>query len=84
MISLPPLNPTVITGCCVECRGSWVTLMSMWVGLAGEAVAGVRRRERTSRQGREEWVKGLKVVRKVVIVWIGMDILVVVAGGFAW
>jgi hypothetical protein len=56
--------------------------MSMWVGLAGEAVEGVRRRERKRRQGREEWVKGLKVVRKVVIVWIGMDILVVVVKGW--
>jgi hypothetical protein len=53
----------------------------MWVGLAGEDVAGVRRRESSSRQGREEWVKGLKVARKVVIVWIGMDILVVVVVG---
>jgi hypothetical protein len=54
--------------------------MSMWVGLAGEDVAGVRSRERRSRQGREECVKGLKVARKVVIVWIGMDIFVVVGG----
>jgi hypothetical protein len=54
--------------------------MSMWVGLAGEAVAGVRRRERRRRQGREECVKGLKVARKVVIVWIGRDILVVGLG----
>jgi hypothetical protein len=46
--------------------------MSMW------DVEGVRRRERRRRQGREAWVKGLKVARKVVIVWIGMDILVVV------
>jgi hypothetical protein len=52
--------------------------MSMCVGLAGEAVLGVRRRERRRRQGREAWVKGLKVARKVVIVWIGMDILAVV------
>lgn len=52
------------------------------MGLAGEDVAGVRRRERRSRQGREECVKGLKVARKVVIVWSGRDILVVnVVGG---
>lgn len=50
----------------------------MCVGLAGEAEAGVRRRERTRRQGREAWLKGLKVVRKVVMVWIGMDMLAVV------
>jgi hypothetical protein len=50
------------------------------VGLAGEAVLGVRRRERRRRQGREAWVKGLKVARKVVIVWIGRDILVVGLG----
>jgi hypothetical protein len=49
--------------------------MSMCVGLAGEAVEGVRSKERRRRQGREEWTKGLKVVRKVVMVWSGRDIL---------
>lgn len=52
--------------------------MSMCVGLLVGVVVGVRRRERKSRHGREAWEKGLKVVRKVVIVLIGMVIL----GGF--
>lgn len=73
--SLPPLKPTVMTGGRVELRGSCVTLMSMWLGLLVGVVPGVRRRERKRRQGREAWVKGLKVVRKVVMVLSGIDIL---------
>lgn len=61
----------------MEWRGNWVTLMSMCVGLLVGTVVGVRSRVRKSRQGREAAVKGLKVVRKVVIVLIGIGILVV-------
>lgn len=49
--------------------------MSMWVGLLVGVVVGVRRSERKSRQGREACVKGLKVVRKLVIVLIGMGMV---------
>lgn len=59
-------------GCCVELRGSCVTLMSICLGLLPGVVSGVRSRERKSRHGREAGVKGLYVVRKVVIVRIGM------------
>lgn len=51
--------------------------MSMWLGLLIDVVVGVRRRERKRRQGREAWVKGLKVVRKVVMVLSGIGILAV-------
>jgi hypothetical protein len=64
-----------MTGGCVELRGNWVTLMSMCVGLLVGTVVGVRSKVRKSRQGRDAAVKGLKVVRKVVIVLMGMGIL---------
>lgn len=51
--------------------------MSMWLGLLVDVVPGVRRRERKRRQGREAWEKGLKVVRKVVMVLSGIGILAI-------
>lgn len=47
----------------------------MWVGLLVGVVPGVRSNERNRRHGREACEKGLKVVRKVVIVLIGIVIL---------
>lgn len=44
-------------------------------------MVGVRRRLRKRRQGREMGEKGLKVVRKEVIVRTGMDILDCFGGG---
>jgi hypothetical protein len=82
--SLPPLKPTVMTGGCVEFRGNCVTLMSMCVGLLVGTVVGVRSSVRKSRQGREAAEKGLKVVRKEVIVLIGIGILVVGLVGLGW
>lgn len=41
---------------------------------AGEAVAGFWRRETKRRQGFERRLKGEKVVRRLVMVWRGMDI----------
>lgn len=52
----------------------------MCCGLLVGVVVGVRRRERKRRHGREAWEKGLKVVRKVVIVLIGMVMAVVEMG----
>lgn len=49
--------------------------MSMCVGLLVGVVVGVRRSERKRRQGREACEKGLKVVRKVVIVLSGIGIV---------
>lgn len=66
-----------MTGCCVELRGNCVTLISMCCGLLVGVVVGVRSSERKSRQGREAWEKGLNVVRKVVMVLIGMGMVVV-------
>lgn len=54
--------------------------MSMWLGLEAEIVEGWRTRLRKRRQGREMGEKGLKVVRKEVIVRTGTDILVDVVG----
>jgi hypothetical protein len=68
----------------VEFRGNCVTLMSMCVGLLVGTVVGVRSSVRKSRQGREAAVKGLKVVRKEVIVLIGIGILVVGLVGLGW
>lgn len=53
-------------------------MMSMWLGLEAEIVEGWRIRLRKRRQGREMEEKGLKVVRKEVIVRTGTDILAVV------
>lgn len=55
-----------------------MTLMSIWLGLEADIVEGWRIRLRKRRQGREMGEKGLKVVRKEVIVRTGTDIL----GGF--
>lgn len=52
--------------------------MSIWLGLEADIVEGWRIRLRKRRQGREMGEKGLKVVRKEVIVRTGTDIL----GGF--
>lgn len=58
----------------------------MWVGLLVGVVFGVRRSERKRRQGLEAWVKGLKVVRKEVMVLSGIDMLAAVVdiGGDDW
>lgn len=59
----------------MELRGNWFTLMSMWVGLLVGVVFGVRSSERKRRQGREACENGLKVVRKEVIVLIGIGMV---------
>lgn len=59
----------------MELRGNCVTLMSMWVGLLVGVVFGVRSSERKRRQGREACENGLKVVRKEVIVPIGIGMV---------
>lgn len=56
-------------------------MMSIWLGLEAGIVEGWRIRLRKRRQGREMGEKGLKVVRKEVIVRTGTDILVVVVVG---
>lgn len=58
--------------------------MSMWLGLEAEIVEGWRIRLRKRRQGREMEEKGLKVVRKEVIVRTGTDILAVVVVGWVF
>lgn len=55
--------------------------MSMWVGEDAGTVDGLRRRERKSLQGREDREKGFMVVRRVVIVPIGRDMVVFFGGG---
>lgn len=50
--------------------------MSICVGLEAGVVEGLRRRERSKRQGRADRENGLKVARKEVIVCRGMVILV--------
>lgn len=59
-------------------------MMSMWLGLEAEIVEGWRIRLRKRRQGREMEEKGLKVVRKEVIVRTGTDILVIVVVGWCF
>lgn len=66
-----------MTGGTVEARGNWFTLISMWFGLLVGVVFGVRSSERNRRHGREACEKGLKVVRKVVIVLIGIVMVVI-------
>lgn len=58
--------------------------MSMWLGLEAGIVEGWRIRLRKRRQGRETGEKGLKVVRKEVIVRTGTDILVIVVVGWCF
>lgn len=45
----------------------------MCEGEAGEAVAGLWRRETKRRHGFERRLKGEKVARRLVMVWRGMD-----------
>lgn len=55
--------------------------MSMCVGEDAGTVDGLRRRERKSLQGREDREKGFMVVRRVVMVPIGRDMVVFFGGG---
>lgn len=67
----------VHSGNCVEFRGKCETLMSMCVALLAGAVEGFWRRLSRILQGRPSGEKGLKAVRKDVIVETGMDIFAV-------
>lgn len=64
----------VHSGNCVEFRGKCETLMSICVALLAGAVEGFWRRLSRILQGRPRGEKGLKAVRKDVIVETGMDI----------
>lgn len=65
------------SGNCVELRGKCETLISMCVALLAGAVEGFCRIFKRILQGRPRGEKGLKAVRKDVIVETGIDIFAV-------